>query len=383
MSVRTAIAAAALIFFFGPIGLRAAGVTARPFENRRLATFPKPSQGWDALDQGKRFFVDRMPLREQAVHADAWISTHVFDTRPAAGRVGGGDAAGLPFKPPQPAAKKPAPATPPPGDKALAGTQGWLFLEGELVRACIPFTPWPTAMERWQRMASIIRRSGRRVLVVFAPDKSTIYPEHLPGSFAQRACAGPGHRAAWQAIEAADDPAILGLRRTMLDAKRPAPDAPYYRKDTHWNTMGGTIAVQAILERLGDRVRMRPDEIVKGRADYQGDLTILNGTPQNDTAPVWTISRRAGAPQLPGRTVFVHDSYGTAMQDALGAYARTLSLVEWYNTPPAAIIAAVGDADTVVLETVEREVNYRASDLGLVTPAFLADLERALAPKTE
>jgi hypothetical protein len=71
------------------------------------------------------------------------------------------------------------------------------------------------------------------------------------------------------------------------------------------------------------------------------------------------------------------------MQDALGAYARRVALVEWYNTPPATIIAAVRDADTVVLETVEREVNYRASDLGLVTPAFLADLERALAPKTE
>src|SRR4051794_35586633 len=100
MSVRTAIAAAALVFFFGPIGLRVAGVTARPFENRPLATFPKVSQGWKALGQGKRFFVDRMPLREQAVHADAWISTHVFDTQPAAGRAGAGDSAGLPFKQP-------------------------------------------------------------------------------------------------------------------------------------------------------------------------------------------------------------------------------------------------------------------------------------------
>jgi alginate O-acetyltransferase complex protein AlgJ len=376
MSARTVVTTIALLFFFAPIGLRVVGVTAQPFENRRLASFPELSQGWDALDQGTRFFVDRMPLREQAVRADSWISSNVFGTEPAAGRATARDAAGLPFK--APAAKQPAPAAPPPGDKALAGKRGWLYLDGELVRTCQLFIDWRQALARWQRMAAIIRASGRRVLVVFPPDKSTIHPEHLPDSFTQRDCLAPGKRAAWQAIEGARDPAIVGLRRTMLATKRQPPDEAYYRKDTHWNTKGGTLAVQEMLRQLGGTVRMRRDEIVEGRAEYHGDLSTLNGTPESDTAPAWSIRRRRGAPRLPGRTLFVYDSYGTAMQDALSPYARSLTLLGWYNTPAADIIAAIRRADTVLLETVEREVNYRASDLGLLTPAFLTQLQRAL-----
>jgi alginate O-acetyltransferase complex protein AlgJ len=380
MNARTVIAVIALLFFFVPLGLRAAGVTARPFENRPLATAPKLSQGWDALDQSTRFLVDRLPLREQAVRADAWLSTNVFDTRPTAGRATGRDSAGLPFTAPQPAAKPPAAAAaaPPPGDKAVVGKQGWLFLDGELVRTCNLFVAWPEAMKRWERMASTIRRSGRRVLVVFPPDKSTIYPEHLPGTFAQRDCLAPGKRATWRAIESATDPAIFGLRKMMLAVKRQPPDEAYYRKDTHWNTKGGTIAVGAVLDHLGGPVRMGADEIVKRRADYNGDLSTLNGTPETDRAPAWSIRRRPSAAQRPGRTLFVYDSYGTAMQDALTPYFRSLTLLQWYNTPPAAIIAAIKAADTVVLETVEREVNYRASDLGLLTQAFFGQLQRAL-----
>lgn len=376
-SGRHVVAVLALAFFFAPLALRAAGMTAREFENRPMATFPKLSQGWDALDQGKRFLVDRLPLREQAVHADAWISTDVFDTDPAAGRAGAKGPVGLPAKPP--AAAIPAP----PGDKPVAGKAGWLFLEGEFIRACAPFVAWPKAMLRWERLASVIRRSGRRVVLVFPPDKSTIHPEYLPARFVQRACLAPGHAAAWAAIAGATDPAVLGLRRAMLAAKRPDTLGPYYRKDTHWNTMGGTIAVRELLEHLGGRVRMRDDEIVKGREDYGGDLANLSGAPKTDKAPRWTIRRQRGAPQVPGRTLFLHDSYGTAMQDALVRYLRDPALLEWYGSSPATLIAAIRRADTVVLETVEREVNYRASDLGLLTPAFFAQLRRALPPQPE
>ena len=382
VSVRHVVAVLAIAFFFAPLALRAVGVTARAFENRPMATFPKLSQGWDALDQGKRFLIDRLPLREQAVRADAWISRDVFDTDPAAGRAGASGPAGVPATPePEP---DPAAAAAPAGDKPVAGKAGWLFLEGEFVRACAPFIAWPKAMLRWERLASVIRRSGRRVVLVFPPDKSAIHPEYLPASFAQRACVEPGHDAAWAAIEGATDPAVLGLRRAMLAAKRPGTSGPYYRKDTHWNTMGGTIAVRELLERLGAAgVRMRDDEIVKGREEYGGDLATLSGAPQTDSAPKWTIRRRAGAPRLPGRTLFLHDSYGTAMQDALVNYLADPVVVQWYNSSPEAIIAAIRGADTVVLQTVEREVNYRASDLGLLTPSFFAQLRRALPRQAE
>lgn len=373
ISMRTAVAAAALIFFFGPVALRAAGVTAQPFENRPLETFPKASEGWDALDQGTRFFVDRMPLREQAVRADAWISENVFDTDSAAGRAGAPGGGPLPADP-----EKPAAAPPPPGDKPLAGKQGWLYLDGETNRACYPFIPWPRAVARWERFAATIRRGGRRVVVAIPADKSSVYPEYLPDNYALKACAPAGHRAAWRAIEGSRDPSILGLRQTLLADKRPPPDEAYFRKDTHWNTKGGVLAVQAVLDRLGAGATVRDEEIVKARATYTGDLTNLSGAPEEDRSPQWTIRRAAGAPTLRGRTLFVHDSYGTAMIDALRAYDPDLVTLQWFDTPTPDLIAAIRRADNVILETVEREVNFRASDSGLVKPEFLRELSRAL-----
>ena len=88
------------------------------------------------------------------------------------------------------------------------------------MRACAPFIAWPKAMLRWERLAAVIRRSGRRVVLVFPPDKSAIHPEYLPASFAQRACLGPGHDAAWAAIEGATDPGRA--RAAARDARRQA-----------------------------------------------------------------------------------------------------------------------------------------------------------------
>jgi len=376
--MRRVVAVLALAFFFAPVALRAVGVTARAFENRPLATLPKPAQGWDALEQGRRFFVDRMPLREQAVRADAWISTDVFDTSPSAGRPGAKGPVALPAKPPP----KPAAAAPAPVDKAVAGKSGWLFLDGELSRACYPFMPWPGAIARWERLAAIIRRSGRRVVLVFPPDKSTIHPEYLPDSYPQRGCAPAGHRAAWRAIERARDPAVLGLRRLMLAAKRPAGVGPYYRLDSHWNSVGGTIAARALLERLGGPVRVLPSEIFATRKRHRGDLTVLDGNLRFEDAPKWTIRRPFAAPRIEGHTLFVEDSYGSAIERVLQAYARSLVSIEWFDTPPADLIAAIQRADTVILETVERELTFRASDLGLLTPKFLAAVKRGLSRRS-
>ena len=376
MSARTVIATIALLFFFAPIGLRAVGVTARPFENRPLATPPELAQGWDALKQGRNFLVDRMPLREQAVRADAWISQNVFDTAPGAGRANAGGG-GLPFKPPAPAKPaKPAPAVA--VDRAIAGRQGWLFLEGELSRACYPISPLGQTIARWERFGAIIRHSGRRVVIVMPPDKSTVYPEYLPAVHPLRDCAIAGHRAAWQAIDGARDPSILGLRTLMTATKRPPPDESYFRKDTHWNTKGGMLALQAVLDRVGGGVRLRPDEIVRGRATYTGDLTNISGAPEADTSPQWTIRRRASATTIRGRVLFVHDSYGSAMLDGLEAYAPGFTQLEWVAVTNAQLIAAIGSADTVILETVERELTFRASDDGLLTPVFRRELQRGL-----
>jgi hypothetical protein len=411
MTARRVFTVLALVFFFTPVTLRVVGVHAHAFENRPLATIPHLSQGWQALPQATQFLVDRLPLREQAVRANTWGWEHIFGTAPNYGAQGAG---ALPFgKPDQPKVAKSAgpangsPANGQPGVTVLEGKKGWLFLEDELGRACNLFTSWKIAMARWTQMVSIIRRSGRKVVLVIPPDKSTIYPEYLPDRFPERDCIKAGRTNAWRAIESSANPGILGLRQPLLNAKKPPPEELYFPTDTHWNTMAGVLAVQATLERLGSKVRVEPDEILKDRTSYTGDLSNLQGKPVTGTAPRWQIRRAGlpaaraaaetlpgggkgtlirrrsgGPPVLPGRTVFVDDSYGEAMIDALQSYTHQLSIVQWYvDLPPASLIASIKQADTVILESIERDINYKASDGAIVTPQFLAALARALPPR--
>jgi hypothetical protein len=83
MTTRRLVAVLAIAFFALPLAVRATGVTARPFENHALAPTPSLKAGWDVFDQTTRFFVDHMPLREQAVRAYSWTAQHVLTTRRA------------------------------------------------------------------------------------------------------------------------------------------------------------------------------------------------------------------------------------------------------------------------------------------------------------
>jgi alginate O-acetyltransferase complex protein AlgJ len=409
VSRRTVFAIVALAFFFAPLGLRAAGVTARPFENRPMAEFPSVSQGWDAFDQATRFFVDRLPLREQAVRANTWVFTNVYDSEPRYGQPG--EEVALPFAEgaEEEAAAEPAPNEPAPqvAETAVKGREGWLFLGGELTRKCMEFLPWATAIERWERFVSILRRGGKRVVMVIAPDKTTIYPEFLPQKHPVQDCLKAYNKKVWDRIEATREPSLVGLRRALLELKPLERERQLYmRKDSHWNAVGATEVVRVALDELGGSVQVQPGDITgKGLGEYVGDLTQLLGASETDITGTQAIVRpglaklketteplptghpqrvftrpKGGPPVLPGRTLFVYDSYGNGVLPLLQSYVRELAATQWFDTPPDDLIEAFRRSDTLILELVEREMNFKASDQGLLTADFLRRLEAAFPP---
>ncbi|MDA0179186.1 hypothetical protein OJ997_02670 [Solirubrobacter phytolaccae] len=377
--MRKLVAAFALLFFAAPLLLWAGGVRARPFENRPMAPRPALSDGWDAFDGATRFFVDRLPLREQAVRANTWVSVNVFDTTPD---YSGGEENALPFgKPEQPAkpTPTPAPGAAPPPTGVLKGRDGWLFLEADLQNACKPSIAWDEAMRRYRRLIELIRDSGRKVAFVIPPDKSTVYSRYLPkDGFAEQDCYAAGKREGWRRVEDAGLPELLPLRKTMLAGRADPPQESYWPEDTHWNTKGGVQAARAVLEHL-DGPPIRESEIVKGRVEHTGDLAALIGANATRTGPDWKIQRPAGAPVYPGRTAFLIDSFGPTLAVGLTPYMQELVPADWLTTPADQLIQAIVAADTVILEKVERDVTYLVSDAGIVTPAFMDALEAALA----
>jgi hypothetical protein len=135
------------------------------------------------------------------------------------------------------------------------------------------------------------------------------------------------------------------------------------------------VLVRAVVARVGTSNIPASAVVAVGKRPHTGDLGGLLGAPEEETEHAVEI--RSPGTRLPGRIVFVHDSFGEGPLGSLDAQATDLSTAMWANDSPTTIIKAIAGADTVILETVEREVTYRGS--AILTPAFFRQLEIALA----
>jgi alginate O-acetyltransferase complex protein AlgJ len=396
--IRLAFAALAVVFFATPLVLTAFGYKARAFENRKLASAPRLSEGWGFFDDATRYLIDHLPLRYQAVHANTWIDLNVFAFTPRYGLNGLGGVQSdqaLPFTG-QPDQDKAAVATstatgkgakgpvqpPPTADQVAVGLHGWYYLQGVWDRACSPFIPFTQAVSRWETLIRVIRASGRRVELVVAPDKQKIYPEYVAPGTPNLACGKLGTAQLWRLLEApaAVRAGIVGLRKLLLAEKRTSSQPLYFRTDSHWNNLGSLSFPEAALPPLSKTVRLRPDEIVAGpKVKYTGDLLGLLGQSGSEIAPTAGIHRAPGSPVVAGRSVVVGDSYADTALGDLTPYFASLNLLYWVNNTPQEIANGIASARNVVLETVEREFDYRASDNVYITPGFIAYVRKTLA----
>jgi hypothetical protein len=394
-------ASVATLFFGAPLSLHLLGFRVQAFENRALVAVPALSAGWGVFDQTTRYLIDRMPLRYQAVRANTWIDLHIWDTTPRYGLNGLGGVPidqALPFagRAQQDSAQLPSgnrrslagtgvvhlpPAT---ADQVAIGLNGWYFLQGVFDRDCTPFIPFREAVSRWEQLLATIRASGRKVVLVVPPDKSTIYPEYVAPNTPNLACSKPGNAEMWRLLEgpAAKRDGIVPIRKMLLAAKRVAGTAAplYYRTDSHWNSLGSLSFPEATLPTVSADVRVRPSEIVNsGDIRYSGDLLGLLGKPGQEIAPTRRIVRGPSAPVVGDPTVIVGDSYAEAALGQISPYFAHLRLLLWYNNTIQQIVDSIVAAHTVILETVERDFDYKATNGAFITPAFNAQVRRALA----
>jgi len=140
-----------------------------------------------------------------------------------------------------------------PTPMVAVGKDGWLFMateELEYHRADRPFSAQD--LDAWQRALESRRdwlaQLGCRLLVVVVPNKSTIYPEHLPAS-ARRLGAKTRLDQLVEHMHGRSDVALLDLRPALLREK--GPEALYFKTDSHWNTLGAFVGYQEIVKALG------------------------------------------------------------------------------------------------------------------------------------
>jgi hypothetical protein len=133
----------------------------------------------------------------------------------------------------------------------LIGRDGWLFYRGDQIieqdRGLENFSEtdlsvYVSALDARRRW---LERSGARMVMMVAPDKSTIYPEYMVPEMPQVA---PTRLDQLAAAIAGTGVIFLDLRPVLRAAKSSGPI--YYKTDSHWTSLGAYVAANELLRVL-------------------------------------------------------------------------------------------------------------------------------------
>jgi alginate O-acetyltransferase complex protein AlgJ len=380
---------------------------ARPAEvdNRRLAEFPPLSAGWGFFGGLNTWATDHLPFRGSGIRAADGISRHVFGeaprfeqpAAPVAGPVSPGPT--TPAVPADPA--DPVESGPPPGSgyaRVLEGTDGWLYMGFDVQGKCLPARPLDEVIASLRRLRSAIESSGRSFVLVVAPDKTTIVPDHLPESYVGKNCATEAGVAFWRRITR--EAGAIDLRGQLMaigEQGRPA----YYPLDTHWDDRGALLMTRRIAERIQPGVTaswsVTPEHATKAPADLPrligrtGDNEVLryslapdgrhDGTRRVDTDLRQPVSTRATLRDgMIGKPVMMlADSFTVSAMRYLPAAFADIDAVFYasLHSNPDQVLDLLVQQHVVVLEVVER--NLTSGRAQILDPALIDKIEAKLA----
>jgi len=273
-----------------------------------------------------------------------------------------------------------------PSPSLVVGRDGWLFFGDE--RAVAQYQGAaelsPMQLDAWRRYLEAERDAlaarGIAFLVVFAPNKHSIYPENMPDHIPRVGARQPLTQLV-EHLRATSTVTVLDLRPALLEAKKRR--RVYHRTDTHWNDTGAHVAYREILRAVAAELpgfmHRQPVAVAESRATvpgmglarlvglserYSEEITTLEPrAPEASVAPEFRASHRervrrlepfamqVDSPHLPHVVVF-RDSFGNALVPFLSeSFGRTL--FAWSrNVDPR--IVELEKPDVVILEMAER-----------------------------
>ncbi|MBN2345431.1 MAG: hypothetical protein JXO51_03500 [Candidatus Aminicenantes bacterium] len=305
-------------------------------EKRKLAAVPRFSwsRPWDFPRQAESYFNDHFGLRSHLVHWHNRLMVQWFDASPT--------------------------------DKVIVGRRGWLFMgretktrdELDYYRSLTPLSP--SELRQWRQTLCQRRDwlAGRNIRYIFlvVPNKSTIYPEYMPGRFRRL---HPRSRLdqLLAELEREKDFPVLDVRPELQRAKERY--TVYNRTDSHWNELGAYFAYERILGRLAadfpglprpslDQFAIESTDWAGGdlaqmlslhkkyyreraiRLRYRGTAEVTALRSRRSLGPYVreTITECATAP-LPGM-VMVHDSFAHQLKPLLNPrFRRIVYIWDW------------------------------------------------------
>ncbi|MFI9810812.1 alginate O-acetyltransferase AlgX-related protein [Saccharothrix variisporea] len=369
---------AATVFFLTPLVLLGLGVRPPEFENRPLASFPSPADGFGFFTSFDRWSTDHLPLRDVAVRAADGVSRGVFgEPYPFGQKHSSGAVPGAVPAPPQDESLDGVEIPRASGFPVVVeGSDGWLYLGYDVQVACQPARPLDEVIAKLNKLRAGVEASGRKFVLVVPPNKATAAPANLGDDYLGAKCYQRARDEFWRRL--APETGALDLRADLDAAAREVGRPVYAKNDTHWTHEGGIVMTRAIAEAVqpGSTKNWR---ITKTRAfDLVGDLPKLLGRTQRwqvqeyDLAPDGKevrshdvndtfkepkrLTQPAGSGGVAPKVGLIGDSFTFLVNRYLAGGFSDITMVhgDVVESDPAKVGRMLADQDVVVLEAVER-----------------------------
>ena len=254
-------------------------------------------------------------------------------------------------------------------DKVIFGRDGFLFYNfGDMIadrrgQIKVSETYKRSLSNATASLAGTIEKHGAQFIFMIAPNKATIYPQHLPGRVI-----GPQFQSRAHQLE---EYYIDNHHNYFYYPHGPlvweVDSLTYYKTDTHWNHGGALIALEYLLTNQLEFPWTRP-QLAQREKSQVGDLARMARIERSERIkqPVidvadyhvskdgpYAVFENPDAPT--NKTVMlIHDSFGNYLRDWLVAGYTKVILCPNYHVDVDAINGF--GADLVIYEIVERNI---------------------------
>ena len=188
------------------------------------------------------YFSKHFALRKTAIDADAKVMSGVFGTSNV--------------------------------DTVTVGTDGWLYYTSSLNDYLGKNTMTSREVSDLVHNLDMIRRyaasKGVDFLFTVAPNKNTLYPEHMPYYTGVKAGAVHNRDLVNAALADSDVPYV-----NLFDVFTQQDEVLYFKRDSHWTNKGALLAYNTVMDALGKSHDDYSAAEVSRRKDFTGDLAKM------------------------------------------------------------------------------------------------------------
>jgi alginate O-acetyltransferase complex protein AlgJ len=284
----------------------------------------------------------------------------------------------------------------------VRGRHGTVFFGEEMDGACGYGKMFDKGLVRLAALASLIEKSGRRVVFTVPPNKSAVQKRDiLKSQLPHGRCDLMGIAQQDRVLDTFRNNDYLPLRKTLAARAAAGQRHLYWPIDTHWTRLGAQVFVKGLASHLDPKLGAR-QTARRGKETIETDVSFLGVIPETyETAPaLYTttpvkVSPANGSPAYDpaitfsaehrwiskpaqrtwrGRTLIIGDSFTyRALDNLMPLFARGRFL--WYGqVTQKTLVDAIPAADTVVIAMTQRYLPIAP----LTQPPFKRQLRRAL-----